>query len=166
MKATLYNVVSADGYIMTKEGDESFIPDSLWPTVLDVFKRYQVFMMGKKTYDAFQDYGEDLLVPFEKLDLRKIVVSRDENFQPKSGYEVAGNPKEVIGQNENILVSSGSTLNNYLLEQKLVDTIILQRLPATLGEGLKPFDDKFLQDFVLVSGTEVDGAKEEVYKLK
>ena len=67
-------------------------------------------------------------------------------------------------QNENVLVSSGSILNNYLLQNKLVGIIILQRLDTVLSDGIKPFEDKFLQDFTLVSETQVNGAKELVYK--
>ncbi len=163
---TLYNVVSADGYIMTKDRDESFIPDSFWPTVLDVFKKYSIFVMGRKTYDAFQSYGDDLLHPFEKLDLRKIVVSHDESFGAKSGYEVVGSPEEAINQNDDVLVSSGSVLNNYLLQHNLVDVIVLHCLDMVLRDGIKPFDDTFLEGFALVSESQVDGAKEKTYKRK
>lgn len=165
MKATLYNVISADGYIMTKDGDESFIPDSLWPTVLAVFEQYPIFLMGRKTYDAFQNYGEALLEPFEKLRLRKIVASRDKSFHPKLGYEVIESPDDFIHQNQGVLVSSGSIFNNYLFQNSLIDTIILHQLSDFLGEGIKPFEDRFLNDFTLVSEKQVDGAKELFYKV-
>lgn len=157
---TLYNVISSDGYIMSKDGDESFIPDSLWPTVLDVFKQYEIILMGRKTYEAFQNYGENLLEPFEKLDIRKVVVSRDESFQPKSGYEVVRDAEDIIRNNEKVVVSSGPRFNNVLFQKGLIDTIILHKLPVSLGGGIKPFEDKFIQDFVPVSESQVNGAKE------
>lgn len=160
---TLYNVISADGFIMTKDHDESFIPDSMWPTVLDVFRGYDVILMGKNTYEAFQNYGEALLVPFEELSIKKVVVSREESFQPKLGYEVVNDPREII-KNNNVLVSSGFGFNTFLFESHLIDSIILHKLPDSLGEGIKPFDDKWFQDFDLVSETERGMAQELTYK--
>lgn len=161
---TLYNVISFDGYITGKDGDESFIPDSLWPTVLEVFKRYKIFLMGSATYKAFQNYGQVLLEPFEKLNLRKIVVSRDKTFQVKVGYEVIGTPEKVASLGKDIIVSSGSILNNYLFQNNLVDTIILHRLDESIGDGVKPFDEKFFEDFTLISELRVGDVKEFIYK--
>ena len=163
---TLYNVISSDGYIMTKDGDESFIPDSLWPTVLAVFKQYEIILMGRKTYEAFQDYGENLLEPFEKLDIRKVVVSRDESFKAKSGYEVVKDAEDIIRNNEKVVVSSGPGFNDFLFQKNLIDTIILHKLAVSLGDGIKPFEDNFIQDFALVSESQVEGAEELVYKIK
>ena len=51
---TLYNVISADGFIARLDGDEDFIPDDLWPHTLEFFKKYDALVMGRKTYDAMQ----------------------------------------------------------------------------------------------------------------
>lgn len=161
---TLYNVISADGYIMTKDSDESFIPDSLWPTVLDVFRQYDVIMFGKSTYQAFQNYGDALLKPFEELDIRKVVVSRDASFRPKAGYEAVQDAKEMLAQNDKVLVSSGPGFNNVLFENKLIDKIIFHKLPDVLGDGIKPFDDKWLEDFTLVSASPKRMIEELIYK--
>ncbi len=160
---TLYNVISSDGYIMTKEGDESFIPDSIWPTVLDVFRQYDIMIMGKGTYQAFQGYGEDLLKPFEELDIRKAVISRDVAFKPKSGYEVAKNAEDIVRSNPNVVVSSGPGFNNHLFEKKLIDKLILHKLSAALGEGIKPFDDTYMGEFVLQSTTQIGIVEELVF---
>lgn len=161
---TLYNVISADGYIMTKDGDESFIPDSIWPTVLDVFRQYEIILMGGKTYEAFQNYGNKLLKPFEDLAIRKVVVSRDEGFKPKPGYEVVKDARDIISQNDRVLVSSGPGYNNYLFENNLIDVIVLHRLPVSLGEGIKPFEDTFMKNFVLISESPKGMVDELVYK--
>ena len=49
---TLYNVVSSDGYIAREDGSEDFIPDELWPLTLEVFKKFDVLVMGRKPYEA------------------------------------------------------------------------------------------------------------------
>ncbi len=148
---TLYNVTSSDGFIMTKDHNEDFIPDSLWPTVLDIFAQYDIIIMGKGTYEAFQNYGDELLTPFEALKIRKVVISRDESFKPKAHYEVSNDAKEVLKEGERAVVSSGPGFNNYLLEEKLVDKIIFHKLPTALGDGIKPFEDKYMDEFALES---------------
>lgn len=160
---TLYNVVSSDGYIMTKDGDESFIPDSLWPTVLDVFRRYDVILMGRRTYEAFEHYGAALLEPFDRLPIRKVVISRDGSFRPKPGYEAATDPVSILRENERVVVSSGPGFNDYLFRAKLVDKIVLHTLPATLGDGIRAFDDGFLRDFALESRLQKDMVEETVF---
>ncbi len=112
---TCYNVISSDGYITRKDGSEDFIPDQLWSKTLDVFKRFDVLVVGRKTYDAIQNYDKEPLDLLEKLDIKKVVVTRDKNFQPKLGYIVIYTPEDVLHIDENILVLSGPTLNNYFL---------------------------------------------------
>ena len=136
---TLYNVVSADGYIADKNGNEDFIPDSYWPYSLNVLKEYDCILMGRKTYDAIQNYGEELTKSFEDLPVRKVVVTRDKNFHPKNGYEIVHTPEDIINSNLNIVVTSGPSLNNYLLQKKLVDKIIYHEVPELIGSGTKPY---------------------------
>ena len=42
---TIYNVISSDGFIVRKDGSESFIPDELWPLTLEIFKKFDVLVM-------------------------------------------------------------------------------------------------------------------------
>mgnify|MGYP003395088778 CR=1 FL=1 len=137
---TLYNVVSKDGYIARKEGSEDFIPDSYWPHTLRVLREYDCVLMGRKTYDAIQNYEEELRKQFEDLPVRKVVVTRDKNFHPKQGFQVVHTPEDAISSDLNIVVTSGPTLNNYLLQKKLVDKIIYHEVPELIGEGIRPYD--------------------------
>ncbi|MGB3921801.1 MAG: hypothetical protein WBL19_00765 [Minisyncoccia bacterium] len=137
---TLYNVVSKDGYIARKEGSEDFIPDSYWPHTLRVLREYDCVLMGRKTYDAIQNYEEELRKQFEDLPVRKVVVTRDKNFHPKQGFQVEHTPEDAISSDLNIVVTSGPTLNNYLLQKKLVDKIIYHEVPELIGEGIRPYD--------------------------
>lgn len=137
---TLYNVVSKDGYIARKDGSEDFIPDSYWPYTLSVLKEHDCVLIGRKTYDAIQNYEKKLREPFENLPVRKIVVTRDKKFHPKQGFQVVHTPEDAISPDLNIVVTSGPTLNNYLLNKKLVDKIIYHEVPELIGEGIKPYD--------------------------
>lgn len=70
---TLYNVISADGFIARKDGSEDFIPDNLWQNFLSLCKEYGTLIIGRKTYDTIQAYDQELLGPFEALLIRKII---------------------------------------------------------------------------------------------
>ena len=139
---TLYNVISSDGYIARKDGDEDFIPNELWPSTLEFYKKYDAIVMGRKTYEAMQKYDRALLDPYEALDLKKIVITQNRSFVPESGYIVAHSPHDAFAlvSGLNVLVSSGPELNSSVMRDGLVDKVIWQVVPVAIGEGIKPFD--------------------------
>ncbi|MEK7661987.1 MAG: hypothetical protein AAB355_00585 [Patescibacteria group bacterium] len=137
---TLYNVISADGFIARKDGSEDFIPDNLWPNFLNLCRKYGVLIMGRKTYETIQNYEEEPLRQFEELPIKKIVISDNRDFHPKEGYIVAHSPEDALVSAPDALVSSGTTLNDYLLKHRMVEKIILHEVPISIGEGIKPFD--------------------------
>lgn len=57
------------------DGAENFIPDSVFDDFIDLCKRNDAVVMGRKTYDAMQKYPKDLLDKLETLSVKKIVVS-------------------------------------------------------------------------------------------
>lgn len=162
---TLYNVISADGYIARKDGSEDFIPDELWPTTLDIFKKFDVLVMGRKAYEAVQDYDKKFLEPLEKLSIKKIVVTHNKNFHPNPGYIAVNTPEDALNVSTNTLVCSGQTLNNYLLEKKLVDEIIFHQLPVSIKDGILPFNPEIKKSFILISETQIGLAKEIIYQI-
>ena len=87
---TLYNVISSDGFIAAKDGGEDFIPDEVWGDFLELCAKYDALILGKNAYAAIQSFGKELVEPFEKLSIKKIVVTRDKNFKPAtlSGFAV------------------------------------------------------------------------------
>ncbi|MEK9158143.1 MAG: hypothetical protein AAB638_03110 [Patescibacteria group bacterium] len=137
---TLFNVVSADGFIAREDGSEDFISDDLWPGFLDVCNGYDAIVMGRKTYEAIQGYDQELIDSFENLTIKKLVLTNNKDFKVKEGYTISHSPEEVVNISPNVLVTSGPTLNNYLLSKGLVNKIILHRLAVSIGEGIKPFD--------------------------
>ncbi len=168
-KITLYNVISDDGYITGEDGSEDFIPDNNWPLTLSVFEKYEVLMMGRKTYEAIQAYPNELLKPFEDLACRKVVVSHNPVSNLKGGYEYADSPESVVSKYKsmNILASSGPTLNNYLLSNNLVKQIIFHRLPIRIGKGVKPFLDSHLRKLYLQSEIKIsDNMLQQMYVIR
>ncbi|MGE5298325.1 MAG: dihydrofolate reductase family protein [Acidobacteriaceae bacterium] len=143
---TLYNVISADGFIAYKDGSEDFIPDSLWPDFLSICEKYGTLIMGRKTYEIIQGYDKDLIDSFEALPIQKIVVSSNKNFALKKDYVLVSSPEEAIALSPIALVSSGPTLNNYLISNRLVKEIILKQVPVAIGDGIRPFDPNLSEE--------------------
>ncbi len=166
---TLYNVISSDGFIAGKNGNEDFIPDEFWPVTLNFFKKYDAFVMGRRTYDAMQKYPKELLSSFQELPFKKIVVTSDRtNFHPdpRLGYIVAHSPQDALVLGSDVLVSSGPTLNEFLLEYGLVDMVVHHEIPIRIGEGIRPFDIKFTERLFPVSERILaNGIKELVYEI-
>ena len=164
--STLYNVVSSDWFIAREDGSEDFIPDELWPFTLEIYERFKTLIIGRKTYEAIQTYPEKLIKSLEALDLKKVVVTRDVNFKAKPGYVVIGKPEEALGASEDVIVSSGPTLNNYLFEHKLVDRVILHRIPVVVSKGILVFDEKYRELLRLESQSSLGVGEELIFLIE
>lgn len=165
---TLFNVISEDGFIARPDDSEDFIPNELWPTTLKLIARYDAFVMGRRTYDEMQTYAKKTLKLFERLPLKKVVVSRNENLRPdpELGYVVVRSPQEALKFGDNVLVSSGPTLNTFLLQNKLINRIIFHQVPVKIGSGIKPFNIETSGILTLISGIPLDnGVKELTFKV-
>ena len=162
---TLYNVISSDGFIAQNDGGEDFIPDNLWPNFLSLCREYGTLIMGRKTYDTIQSYGNELLEPFEKLPIRKIVITNNRSFKPKYEYIVAHSPQDALALAPDALVSSGPTLNNFLLKNHVVKKIILHEVPAPINEGLKPFDIGGITLLPIEKVPKLEGVKVREFKV-
>lgn len=162
---TLYNVVSADGFIARKDGSEDFIPEDLWSNFLNLCKEHGTLVMGRKTYDVMQGYDNALLVPFEKLPIKKVVITQNQKFRPKPDYIVVHSYKDAVKTTPNVLVTSGPTINNLLLREGLVDKVILHEVPVKIGEGIKPFDQKNIVLLPVENHSKADGVKVLEYRV-
>lgn len=138
---TSYNVISSDGFIAAPDGTEDFIPDEMWKIFLDLLPNYDAFVMSSKTYNAIQNYDAVALAEFEKLETKKLIVTSQEDFTPKSSYTKISSPEESLDHGANILLSSGPSLNESFLNANLIDKIILVTLPVSIGAGIKAFNE-------------------------
>lgn len=162
---TLYNVISKDGFIARNDGSEDFIPDNIWENFLNLCEQFGTLIVGRKTYQTIQAYPKELLETFEKLNIKKFVITNNPTFIAKAGYTVVLSPKKVDLLTFNALVSSGPILNNYLLANHLVKRVIFHELPIKIGEGIKPFDAEGIT-LISVSGvTQLEGLKVREYEI-
>ena len=162
---TLFNVISLDGFIVKNDGSEDFIPDNLWPNFLNLCQEYGTLVMGRKTYDTIQTYRKELVESFEKLPIRKIVITNNRSFKPKYEYIVAHSPEDALSLAPNALVSSGPTLNNFLLKNHLVKKIILHEVPTAIKEGIKPFYTDGIRFIPIDDVPKLEGVKVREYKI-
>lgn len=162
---TLYNVVSADDFIASKDGSEEFIPDAFWPQTLSFMRGFDSIVLGRRSYEALQRYDRDLIDGFEALPVRKFVATTDPNYEVKAGYELIHHFHDLSSNSVDWLVTSGPTLNNYLLEHSLVERIVLHQLPVSIFDGTKPFDEVYKNKFVIVSRNPIEGAEEIIYEI-
>jgi dihydrofolate reductase len=139
---TLYNVTSKDGFVAAKDGGEDFIPDDVWEDFLVLLRNHDTLIFGKTTYDALYGYTSDLIESFEHTPCKKIVMTRDTTFVPKSGYIVVHSLDEAREYLQgNTLLCSGPHLNTVFLREHLIDNVIINLLPESIGEGLRQFED-------------------------
>lgn len=131
---TMYNVVSADGYIAQINGKD--LRQDLWDNFLKLCKEHGTLVMGRKTYDSIQKYDHRLVSDLEALPIKRIVISRDENFVPKNEYTVFHTIKDAQGYFEGAMLSSGPTLNSALLKEGLISRVILDKMTKSMCENL------------------------------
>ncbi len=136
---TLYNTISADGFVARKDGSEDFIPDSAWDDFIELLSEYDAVVMGRKTYETIQKYPDSMARLFERMDMKRVVVSRDANYYPKQGYGVLSSISEIPRVGERILLTSGPTLNSAALEAGVINRVIFTILREKIGEGLPVF---------------------------
>ena len=161
---TLYNVVSIDRYIADKDGSEDFIPDNIWNDFLELCNKYEVVVFGKITYNTIQNFDKRLVSSFENLPIKKVIITRDINFKPRDGYITLTSPEKVIEKFSNILLTSGPNLNTVFLKKKLIDMIILNKIPITLGSGIPQFEKDTIINLKRISTVDLN-SKLEVYKV-
>src|SRR3989344_5671834 len=163
---TLYNVVSSDGFIARNDGSEDFIPDILWQNFLNLCREYGTLIMGRKTYDAIQNYDNEPLQLFEELPIRRIVISGNKDFHPKRAYVVVHSPEAALALAPDALVCSGPTLNKFLLKNGLVKKIILHEVPTSIGACIKPFNAEGISLAPIHEVPKLEGVQVREYRVE
>ena len=136
---TIYNVISKDGFIARSDGGEDFIPEEIWEYDMQFFRQFDTWVMGRKTYEAIQKYDEESKKLFDGLNIQKIIVTENKDFQAKDGIVIAHSIADAIHTGKNILICSGPTLNTNALKQNFVNNVIQYKLSDEISEGIRPF---------------------------
>lgn len=164
MKITLYNVISQDGFVATKDRKEDFIPDKLWESFVEICKQNDVLIWGKNTYEALKEYDQELKDQFFALPIKKVILSRDNDFIPELPFTIIHSVEEVSKlPEENVLVCGSAVLNDLFVKEKMVNKIVTNVLPTVLGEGIPQFATQ--PEATLVSEIIHEGWVERIHNL-
>lgn len=146
MKVVLFMAMSVNGYIARENGDEDFISHANWKTFCNLAKECGCFVVGRKTYEAVQGWGEEY--SFDNVEAReKVIITKNKDFKAGENYTIADSPVRAVNELknkglQNILVTGGATVNSAFVKQGLIDEIILNIEPFVLGKGIQLFSEE------------------------
>ncbi len=130
--------MSLDGYIAGPNGEFDWI---IMDPEIDfgaMFRRYDTFLMGRRTYEATKASGGEGMLAGSAV----VVFSRTLRPQDHPGVTiVAEHPERVVAElrtkpGKDIWLFGGGELFRYLLEARLVDAVEVAVIPVLLGGGI------------------------------
>ncbi len=128
MKVVLYMAVSADGFIAGVH-DETPWSDDEWTAFQEFVKTCDVVLLGRKTYEIMKKDGQFVSGP------EYIVVTNDPAVDTGKWRKLSIQNREDMPQAGKVGVIGGGELNGSLIELGVVDEVILDIEPMTLGNG-------------------------------
>jgi riboflavin biosynthesis pyrimidine reductase len=132
-------VMSPNGYIARKDGDEEWISEVNWTDFVKDAKKCNNIVVGRETYEVVTRMYEDY--NFDAVDADyKIIVTNKRDFPVPAGYKVVYSPKEAVDfLNEmgikEVLLSGGGKINASFAEAGLIDELELIVEPHVIGSG-------------------------------
>lgn len=138
MKVTIFNAISADGYISDINGETQWASEKDFDFFIKLVKQSKAILMGRKTFQASQS-----LFPFD-CDLNIVITknttlisnsSKKALFTNKTPNLIISDLKK-LNYNELLVIGGGQT-NSLFLNSGLVDEIIIDVHPILLGKGTK-----------------------------
>jgi dihydrofolate reductase len=137
--------LSLDGYIARADGavDFLFMPKDY--SMAGFFKRIDVAVMGRKSYEAALALGGSMSSP----GIQSYVFSKTlkTGMRPEMTV-VQGSPKEFVAtirkkKGKDIWLMGGGELARAFLQEDQVDELYLGILPVLIGEGIRAFPEGF-----------------------
>jgi dihydrofolate reductase len=128
MKTTLYMAISADGFI-ADTNDQTPWSDAERESFQEFVKTCDVVLLGRKTYEIMQESGDFVDGP------EYIVVTNDQSLKTGDFRKISIKTKNDLPQVERLAVIGGGELNGSLAKLGVIDEIILDVEPITLGSG-------------------------------
>lgn len=131
-----------NGLIARENGDEDFLSEKNWQSLLKLVKLYGNLIWGRKTYEAVSKWEGTYLDDLKYA--KKIIVTSKKDFTiDKKGWQVVHSPEEAVQtlqkEYDTILLSGGSTNNSSFMKAGLIDEIIINIEPYLLGKGIPLF---------------------------
>jgi len=131
--------ISLNGMIARGNDDTSWITQDEWNSYSAAVRRAGALIIGRRTYNILTKQPEFS----EFKDVKLVVVSKKEPpklVSPK--HLIAESPKkalEILKDFKIVVVAGGSILNNYFLEENLIDEIFIDVEPIIISDGIPLF---------------------------
>ncbi len=139
MIVSLEMAMSPNGLIARENGQEDWLSSENWNDFLARARQAGNIVMGRETYELVTKLYEDY--NFDNVECRhKVIVSKNKNFEAKTGYTVVNSPEDAIDYVERsgckeLLLIGGGKLNKSFIESNLADKISVTFEPYIIGRG-------------------------------
>ena len=131
-KVILYNAISTDGFI-AGEHDETPWSDEEWVAFQEFVRSCDVVLLGRRTYSIMRDGGEFV------EDGHYIVVTNDQHADTGNYEKIRIQSAVDLPNVEKIGLIGGGELNGSIAALGMIDEVILDVEPITLGQGIHLF---------------------------
>lgn len=147
---TIEMACSINGLIATKDGNEDFLSYRGWEIMLELLKKYDVLIWGRKTWDNIISWGEEYLKDLKNLNII-IFSSKKEKTNKFPNVIYCDSIDKCLKicekmKYERLFISGGATINNLFMEKGIVDNIILNYNPFVLNKGIPLFNGKYFEN--------------------
>lgn len=138
MQTILYMAISADGLI-AGPNDETPWSDDEWAAFQAFVKTCDVVLLGRRTYEIMSTQGE--FVPGPEY----VVVTNDSALDTGALRKVNIKNKADLPRVKKLGIIGGGELNGSLAKLGVIDEVILDVEPMTLGNGKRLFGNHDVQ---------------------
>jgi len=134
--------MSVNGFIARENRDEDFLSEDNYETFVGLANQSGAAIWGRRTHETMRAYGKEA---FDKIEnVKKIVISRDDDFKIEDGFDLAKSPKEAIEKLEDqglkeVILTGGSNLNSSFAKENLIDEVIFNLQAVIISKGLPVF---------------------------
>jgi dihydrofolate reductase len=148
-KLILYIAMSLDGYIAKKDDNIDFLSIVERPNedygYSDFLQNIDTVIWGRKTFDKVLSFGNGVPHKNKKV----YVISKSKQGEIEHA-EYANNIVELVNylklqKGKDIYCDGGADIVYELLNYRLFDSIIISVIPHLLGDGIKLFKDKNIE---------------------
>lgn len=143
MKVTLFMAVSLNGIIARENNEEDFLSEINWKTLIALANKTKCIVWGKKTYEIVKTWEQKYLDDLKET--KKIIVSGNSDYKPKTNTEYAISPEDAIQKLEKqgfkgVILTGGSTINSAFAQKDLISEVIININPIIIGKGIPLFN--------------------------
>lgn len=131
----LYMAISVDGFV-AGPNDETPWSDQEWVAFQDFVKTCDICLLGRRTYEVMRDSGEFVAGP------KYIVVTDNTAFDTGQYEKLSIKAATDMPTAQKVGVIGGGDLNGRLAQLGVLDEIILDIEPITLGAGKRLFGNR------------------------